>query len=45
MILDEEEVKAKQIEEEKKKMSISLSGDIPNGEKGTPTKPNIRVYF
>ena len=38
MILDEEEVKAKQIEEEKKKMSISLSGEIPNGEKGTTTK-------
>ena len=38
MILDEEEVKAKQVEEEKKKMSISLSGDIPTGEKGATTK-------
>ena len=38
MISDEEEVKAKQVEEEKKKMSISLSGDIPTGEKGATTK-------
>ena len=39
MILDEEEVKAKQVEEEKKKMSMSLQGDVLSDEKGTSRKP------
>ena len=31
MILDEEQVKAKQLEEEKRKMSLALRGETDNG--------------
>merc|ERR1712051_252608 len=40
MILDEEQVKAKQLEEEKRKMSLALRGETDNG-KDEPEEENI----
>ena len=44
MILDEEDVKARQVEEDKKRMSVASGGEIENEEQGK-LKKSRRAYI